>query len=64
LEDIENIQNELCSLANFGEKISQIYAEQKEFLKERQFDEEIRVKATGEHFLSNLEDIFSQIKFW
>jgi hypothetical protein len=63
LEDIKKIEEELCSLANFGEKISQIYAEQEEFLKERQFDEEIRVKVTGENFLSNLGDIFSEMKF-
>jgi hypothetical protein len=63
LVDIKKIKEELCSLANFGEKISQIYAEQEEFLKERQFDEEIRVKVTGENFLSNLGDIFSEMKF-
>jgi hypothetical protein len=64
LEDIKKTKEELCSLANFGEKISQIYAEQEEFLKEGQFEEEIKVKATGENFLSNLKDRFSKMKFW
>jgi t-SNARE complex subunit (syntaxin) len=63
LEDIKKIKEELYSLAKFGEKISQIYAEQEQFLKERQFDEEIRVKARVENFLSNLRDRFSKIKF-
>jgi hypothetical protein len=64
LEDIKKIKEELCSLANFGEKISQIYKEQEEFLKERQYDDEVNVKATGENFLSSLGDIFSKMKFW
>jgi hypothetical protein len=64
LEDIKKIKLELCSLANFGEKISQIYKEQEEFLKERQYDDEVNVKATGENFLSSLGDIFSKMKFW
>jgi hypothetical protein len=64
LEDIKKIKEELCSLAYFGEIINQIYVEQEEFLKEQQFDEEIRVKATGEKFLSSLINAFSKMKFW